>query len=85
MGHAAFPDWHRTIEDIIAEGDKVVIRFTFRATHKGEYQGVPATGKQVKETGILIFRIASGKIVEVWEEADELGFMRQLGAIPAAE
>ena len=85
MGHAAFPDWRHTIEDMIAEGDKVVSRGTFRATHKGEYQGIAATGKEVVDTWIIIHRIAGGKIVEVWEESDELGLLRQLGAIPAGE
>lgn len=85
MGHAAFPDWDRTIEDMIAKGDRVVIRLAWRGTHKGEYKGIPATGKQVANTAIVIFRIAGGKIVEVWEEADALGLMRQIGAIPADE
>lgn len=85
MLYAALPDLHHTIEDMIAEGDKVVARFSIRGTHKGEFQGIPATGKKVTLTVTIIFRIAGGKIVEAWEEADMMGFMRQLGAIPAGE
>ena len=80
---SAFPDYSDTIEDMIAEDDKVVTRFTFRGTHKGDYMGVPATGKEVVLTSILISRIAEGKIVEEWLEFDGLSFMRQLGAIPS--
>ena len=79
---AAFPDGRLTIEDMIAEGDKVVTRYTFRGTHKGDFMGIAATGKEVASTGIFISRIAEGKIVEEWEEYDALGFMQQLGAIP---
>jgi steroid delta-isomerase-like uncharacterized protein len=79
---AAFPDKRYTIHDMIAEGDKVVARWTFRATHKGEYMGIPATNKQVVFTGIYIIRIADGSQVEWWLEADFLSLMQQLGAIP---
>ena len=79
---AAFPDNRSTIEDMIAEGDKVVTRYNVRGTHKGEFLGIPATGKEVAFTSILISRIAGGKIVEEWEEADSLGLMQQLGAVP---
>jgi len=79
----AFPDIHFTVEDQIAEGDKAVIRWTARGTHKGEFQGIPPTGKQVVVTGIGIFRVANGKLVEGWTNADLLGILQQLGAIPA--
>jgi steroid delta-isomerase-like uncharacterized protein len=82
---AAFPDGRVTIEDMIAEGDKVVTRYTSCGTHKGEFMGIPATGKKVALTGIVISRIAKGKIAEEWEEFDALGFMVQLGAIPPME
>jgi steroid delta-isomerase-like uncharacterized protein len=82
---AAFPDIHFTIEDQIAEGDRVVTRWTARATHTGEYQGIPPTGKQFSLTGIDIDRIANGKVVECWPIADELGVLQQLGVIPAPE
>ena len=75
----AFPDIHFTIENQIAEGDQVATRWTFRGTHKGEFMGVPATGKQVTVTGMNISRHANGKYVEDWGNWDALGFMMQLG------
>ena len=79
---AAFPDGHVTIEDMIAEGDKVAMRYTSRGTHKGEFMGIPATGKEVVVTGIVISRMVEGKIAEDWEEFDGVGFFQQLGVIP---
>ena len=79
---AAFPDVHYTVEDQIAEGDKVVVRYRFRGTHLGAFQGMPPTGKQVTYTGILIYRIVDGKITEQWTEFDLLGLLRQLGVLP---
>ncbi len=81
--HAAFASFHSTLEDLIAEGDKVVQRFTARGTHTGEWMGIPATGKQVEVTGMAIHRIAGGKIAENWANMDMLGFMQQLGLVPA--
>jgi steroid delta-isomerase-like uncharacterized protein len=80
---AAFPDLHMTIEDQIAEGDRVVTRWTARATHRGEFQGISPTGRQVRVAGTDIDRIADGKAVECWSHVDELGIMQQLGTIPA--
>jgi steroid delta-isomerase-like uncharacterized protein len=80
---AAFPDGKTTTDDLIAEGDKVVERFTFVGTQKGEFLGIPATGKPVRVTGMSIFRIANGKIVEHWGENDGMGLMMQLGVLPA--
>ncbi len=77
---AAFPDRRRTVEDIIAEGDRVVLRFTDRGTHRGEYAGFAPTGKPMTLTGILIWRISGGKVVEQWLEEDMLGVMQQFGA-----
>jgi steroid delta-isomerase-like uncharacterized protein len=77
-----FPDWHYTLEDLIAEGDKVAHRYTVRGTHQGEIMGIPPTGKRVSATGIEIDRIKDGKIVESWFSSDMLGLMQQLGAIP---
>ena len=77
----ATPDLHFTIEDEIAEGDKVVVRYTVRATHKGEYLGQAPTGKPFTMTGIHIFRIARGKLAEMWFEMDRLGFMQQIGVV----
>ncbi|MFC1718835.1 ester cyclase [Candidatus Poribacteria bacterium] len=79
---AAFPDIHITAEDIIAEGDKAVVRWTIVATHKGEFMGIPPTGKQVTGTGIITSRIADGKIAGDWENSDQLGLMQQLGVYP---
>jgi steroid delta-isomerase-like uncharacterized protein len=80
---AAFPDIHFTIDDQIADGDKVVTRWTCRGTHKGEFQGMSPTGKQINVTGIDIDRIANGKVVECWPIMDELGMLQQLGVVPA--
>ncbi len=77
----ATPGSH-VIEDLIAEGDKVVARITGHGTHEGEIFGLLPTGKQVSMTGIAIYRIAGGKIVERWAQHDILGLMHQLGAIP---
>jgi len=77
-----FPDVISTIEDLIAEGDKVVARWRSRATHQGNYMGVAPTGKEVEFTGISFYRIEAGRIAESWNEEDELGLMRQIGAVP---
>jgi steroid delta-isomerase-like uncharacterized protein len=79
---AAFPDAQLVIEDLIAEGDKVVQRWTMHGTHRGEFMGIPPTGKRVSLTGINIARIKDGKFVEGWNNEDDLGLMQQLGAIP---
>jgi predicted ester cyclase len=78
----AMPDLWVTIEDMVAEGDKVTTRVTARFTHKGEFMGIAPTGKQVTIPGISIMRIADGKIVEEWTSSDQLGMMMQLGVIP---
>ncbi|MGD8626408.1 MAG: ester cyclase [Anaerolineae bacterium] len=82
MLRQAFPDIEVTSEDLIAQGDKVVSRQASRGTHKGEFMGVPPTGKEVSWTGILIFRVADGKITDQWLEQDVMGLMQQLGAVP---
>jgi steroid delta-isomerase-like uncharacterized protein len=78
----AFPDYRSDIEDQIAEGDKVATRWRMHGTHQGEFRGLAPTGKQVNITGIGIFRFSGGKVVESWDNFDQLGLMRQLGAIP---
>jgi steroid delta-isomerase-like uncharacterized protein len=83
MLRAGFPDIHFTIEEQVAEGDRVVTRWTARGTHTGEFQGLPPTGKQVRITGTDIDRIVDGKAVECWTNMDELGLLQQLGALPA--
>ncbi|HII81470.1 MAG TPA: ester cyclase [Methanosarcina sp.] len=79
---AAFEHLNVTIEDMVAEGDRVTARFTAHGIHKGDFMGLPATGKQITMTGIEIFRIKEGKIVELWGEANLLGLMQQLGIFP---
>ena len=79
-----FPDLRLTIEDQVAEGDKVVSRWTARGTHRGEFQGLPATGQTIEVAGTSIDRFANGKVVECWDYVDELGLMQQLGAVAAA-
>jgi steroid delta-isomerase-like uncharacterized protein len=79
---AGFPDVHFTIEDLIAEGDKVVGRWTFRGTHQGDFMGILPTGKKVSVMGIAIYRVARGKIAEAWVAWDAMGLMQQLGAVP---
>jgi steroid delta-isomerase-like uncharacterized protein len=83
MYRTAFPDVQLVIEDQIAEGEKVVTRWTGRGTHRGELMGIPATGKQASFPGIVISRIANGNIVEEWEIFDTLGMLQQLGVVPA--
>lgn len=78
---SAFPDAIASAEDMIAVGDKVVTRWKIRGTHKGEFQGIAPTGKEVTITGIIITRIEDGKAVEEWEALDQLSLMLQLGAI----
>ncbi len=79
MYHHAFSDAHITLDDVIIRDDKVVTRWTGRGTHDGDLMGIPATGKSVEFTGIRIFRVADGRIVEGWVDWDTFGLMRQLG------
>jgi predicted ester cyclase len=79
---AAFPRYALIAEDMIAEADKVVVRFTFRATYGGGFMNIPATGQQVAMPGIIIYRIADGKIVEHWMQVDSAALMQQLGVQP---
>lgn len=81
----AFPDIKATIENQIAEGEYVVTRVMYQGTHKGEFRGIPATGKKVKVSSMTIQHIVEGKITEEWTEMDSLGMMQQIGAIPAIE
>lgn len=83
MYRNAFPDVQITIEDQIAEGDKVVTRWRARGTHKGELMGIPATGKQATVTGISVGHVVNGKFVEIWTNFDTLGMLQQLGVVPA--
>jgi steroid delta-isomerase-like uncharacterized protein len=76
----AFPDVHFSVDDLVAEGEKVVGRWTFRGTQEGDFMGIPPTGRQVTVMGIAIYRFAAGQITEAWVAWDALGLMRQLGA-----
>ena len=82
---AAFPDQWWRIDDLIAEGDRVVARVTMTGTHLGDFFGIPPTGRRVTVGGIHILRVADGQIAEHWGVNDDLGLMRQLGVVPADE
>jgi predicted ester cyclase len=83
MFEDAFPSYELRLDDMVAEGDKVCVRATFRGVHKGAFQGIPATGRQASISVMLIYRIAGEKIVEHWLNADSLSLLQQLGAVPA--
>ena len=80
---SVFPDFHFTVEDMIAEGDRVAVRWTMGGTHCAEFMGAPATGKRVVGRGMHFFRMAEGKIVEIWVNGDDLGMMQQIGSLPS--
>src|SRR4051794_27677984 len=82
---AAFPDAVSTVEDQVAEGDRVVTRWRARGTHAGTLGELPPTGRAFEVGGITIERFEDGRIAEIWVARDELGLLRQLGAIPAGE
>ena len=81
---AAFPDYTCTIEDQVAEGEKVVTRWTVRGTQHGQLMGIPPTGKQVTLPGVVVDRLSNGHLVESWMQADALGMLQQLGVVQAA-
>jgi steroid delta-isomerase-like uncharacterized protein len=81
----AFPDIRITVEDVIAEGDRVAIRFSGSASHRGDHLGVPATQRPVTFTGMAFIRCRNGKIVEGWNNFDVMGLMQQIGAAPSAD
>ena len=80
---AAFPDLQVDVEDLVAEGEKLVTRYSVRGTHKGDLMGIPATGKEISITGIAVDRFENRLSVEHWEIIDQLGLMQQLGVVPA--
>jgi steroid delta-isomerase-like uncharacterized protein len=79
---AAFPDARGEIEEVVAEGDRVVVRWKTTATHLGEYAGAPPTGRTVAWSGVNLYRLQGGKVVELWQTADVLGLLQQIGALP---
>jgi steroid delta-isomerase-like uncharacterized protein len=80
--HNAFPNMQFTIEDMVAGGDEVVVRWTVRGTHQGELMGIPPTDNRVTVAGMSMERVSGDKIVETWDNYDALGLMQQLGVIP---
>ena len=82
MFAAALPDWHSNIDDMIAEGDKVIIQMTSNGTHQGELEGIPATGKTLTQYSFILYRLTNGKIVEGRVQTDILSMMQQLGLMP---
>jgi len=85
VNRRGFPDYDITPEDIVAEGDKVVKRWVFQGTHSGEFAGIPPTGKRVTMRGITLYRLAQGRVSEMYWNYDVFGLLQQLGAIPAPD
>jgi C-1 hydroxylase len=85
MGLNAFPDWNEVVEDIIAEGDRVWVLITYTGTHRGQFMGLPATGKKIKSRAVDIYRIADGKLAEYWNVTDNVNILKQTGAIEITE
>jgi steroid delta-isomerase-like uncharacterized protein len=81
----SFPDWHSTVEELIAEGDRVAERWTGRGTHRGELQGIPPTGKRVEVPGSVFYRIVGSKIVEFRGQLDMMSLMQQLGVVASPQ
>ena len=85
MGINAFPDWYETVEDIIAEGDKVWVLLSYTGTHKGEFMGLAPTGKKITSKAVDIYRIVDGKLAEYWNVTDNLNIFKQVGAVEVTE
>jgi predicted ester cyclase len=85
MGINAFPDWHETVKDIIAEGDKVWVLLSYTGTHKGEFMGLAPTGKKITSSAVDIYRIVDGKLAEYWNVTDNLNIFKQVGAVEVTE
>lgn len=85
MGLTAFPDWHESIEDTIAEGDKVWVRLTYTGTHRGEFMGLTPTGKKITSKAVDIYRIVNGKLAEYWNVTDNASIFKQVGALEVTE
>ena len=85
MGVNAFPDWYETVEDIIAEGDKVWVLLTYTGTHKGDFMGLSPTGKKITSKAVDIYRIVDGKLAEYWNVTDNLNIFKQVGAVEVTE
>ena len=82
---AAFPDLRYTVEDLVGDGDRVAVRWSWRGTHTGAFRGFAPTGKQVLNTGFAIFEVTDGRLARAWVETDRLGFLVAIGAVPYQE
>ena len=80
--HVAFPDWQVQIQDILADGTTVAVRWAGEVTHQGAFHGIPPTGKRVSVCGINVYAVADGRVTQEWEQMDSLGLLQQLGALP---
>jgi steroid delta-isomerase-like uncharacterized protein len=78
----AFPDIRYTVDDLVAEGDRVAIRWSWEGTHLGAFRVFPASGRRVRNTGIAIYRLRGGRVAQAWLESDRLGFLQGIGAAP---
>jgi C-1 hydroxylase len=85
IGINAFPDWYETVEDIVAEGDKVWVLLAYKGTHKGEFMGLAPTGKRIAAKAVDIYRIVDGKLAEYWNVTDNLNIFKQVGAVEVTE
>jgi C-1 hydroxylase len=85
MGVNAFPDWYETVEDIIAEGDKVWVLLTYTGTHKGDFMGLSPTEKKITSKAVDIYRIVDGKLAEYWNVTDNLNIFKQVGVVEVTE
>ena len=85
IAREAFPDATVTIKDMIAEGDRVCVRFVFEGTHEGRFAGFEPTGNRVRGTNMVLMRLVEGKIVERWEESDSMELLSQIDALPALD
>ncbi len=85
MGLKGFSDWHETIEDIVAEGDKVWVRLSYTGTHTGEFMGLAATGNKITSKAVDIYRVVNGKLAEYWNVTDNVRLFEQIGAIEYTE
>jgi steroid delta-isomerase-like uncharacterized protein len=83
MFSIAFPDLQHTVDEMVAEGNTVVARWSVRGTHRGEFQGIAPTGNQISVSGTTVHHLVNGKIVETWLTFDTMDLLQQLGAVPA--
>lgn len=75
----AFPDWRVEVADMVTEGDEAAVRWTGTVTHEGDFRGIPATGAQIRVSGINMYRLEGGKIADEWEQMDSVGMLQQMG------